>query len=110
VGDDITNGELARRLDELRAIMQSLVGRPEYAADQRSVEHRFADLERTLAEERRARAGEIKTVNDRITDQAKQAAEHRQGWRTVVYTGIVPALVVLLGIFVQLWLARGGQK
>jgi hypothetical protein len=109
MADDITNGELGRRLDDLKSIMQGLIGRPEYEADMRAGNHRVDDVCRDLAAFREQHDKDIKAVNQRISEQVKAAAEHRQSWRTVIYTGIIPALVVLVGILVQLWISHGGN-
>jgi hypothetical protein len=107
--DEISNGELGRRLDDLKGIMQGLVGRPEYTAWQQDVIGQLAGLRRDIAEMRSDHADDIKTVNTRITDVKNEARDNRMSWRTLIWTGLVPALVVVLGIVAQLWM-NGGHR
>lgn len=104
-----TNGELAWRLEQIRLNIVELVGRREYDLAQRELDRRFAELQRQLAEQRRDTDEEIRAVHQRITDEAKRAAEHKASWRTIVYTGLIPACVVFLSIIAQIWLAKGGH-
>lgn len=108
MADDITNGELARRLDDLRHMLADLVGRPEYQADQRGTDRRLLDLERDLESLQQQHAKDNEAVYRHIAEQVKAAAERHQSWRTIVYTGLIPAAVVLIGILVQLLLAHSG--
>lgn len=105
-GAEPTNGELSRRLDTLSASLAQMVGRGEYIADQRGIGERFENVTRRMDDIRRELAEDIRAVRD----DAKQAREARQGWRTIIYTGLIPALVVLLSILVQIWLAHKGGK
>ena len=107
MADDITNGELARRLDDLRGAVARLIGRDEYAADQRGDDRRFADLARDIAAVREQLTDDVKELRDDMAEAKRSSAEHRQSWRTVIYTGLIPAAVVLLSVLVQLWLSRG---
>lgn len=101
-----TLGELSRRMDGVAMSLAQFVQRAEYAADQRLSERRFTELEHDLAEVRRELAADIKAV--RLALDA--AAEKRvSNMRQSVYAGLLPAVLVLLGIVVQIWIAaRGG--
>lgn len=96
--DEPSNGELGRRLDEIRILVQGLVSRPEYAADQRALEHRLTGLERDIEDVRTQHAKDIDAVT-----------ASRLSWRGIFYTGIVPAVLVLIGVLVQIWLATRGH-
>lgn len=109
MGDEPTNGELARRLEDLSRIQDGFIGRREYQADERRVDDRFRDLRQAVEEERRDRQTAIEGVHQRITDETQAAANTKLSWRTILYTGVIPALVVLLSILVQIWL-HGGSK
>jgi Flp pilus assembly protein TadB len=104
-----TNAELAWRLEQIRLSVTELIGRREYDVAQRELDRRFAEVERQLAEQRRDTDEEIRQVHQRITDEAKRAADHRASWRTIIYTGLIPAAVVFLSIIAQIWLAKGGH-
>jgi hypothetical protein len=108
VADDISNRELAGRMDDLRISVRELVGRPEYTAYQRDIEHRLGGLSRDLAALRERHDRDVREVSGRLDKAAEDAKEHRLSLRTVIYTGLLPALVVLLGILVQIWLAHQG--
>lgn len=104
-----TNGELAWRMEQIRLSVIELVGRREYDVAQRELDRRFAEVERQLAEQRRDTDEQIRAVHQRIGDEAERAAEHRASWRTIIYTGLIPAAVVLMSIIAQIWLAKGGH-
>ena len=105
---DITNRELAAKVDDLRAAVQGLVGRLEYAAYQNDIEHQLGAMDGRQRRDFEALSSRIDGVNGRIDDQVKAASEHRLSWRTVLWTGLLPAAVVLLGTLLQLWLAKSG--
>jgi hypothetical protein len=109
VADEPTNGELGRRLDDITRSVQRLVSQAQYAADQRRIDDQVAAVRRELTDARRDLGEELAQIHQRITDEAKRAAESRQSWRTILYTGLIPALVVLLSIIVQIWL-HGSPK
>jgi hypothetical protein len=108
VVDDITNRELAGRLEDLRAAIRDYVGRLEYAAYQADLEHRLTALAELHHREITDIRDDIRQLNARLDDADKAAREHRLSFRTVIYTGLLPAVVVLLGIVVQIILARSG--
>jgi len=114
-----TNGELARRLEDIQRMLSGVVGHPEYEADKRGSDFRLSEVERDLAEERRERAAAIgqeradraeaiREVNQRISDQAKAGAEHRMHWRELLLTGVLPAVVALVGVLVTILLNYHG--
>lgn len=114
-----TNGELERRLQDIQRMLSAVVGVPEYAADKRASDFRQSEVERDLAEERRERsaaisqeradrAEAIREVSQRMTEQAKAGLEHRMHWRGLLLTGVLPAVVALLGILVTLWISHHG--
>ncbi|WP_433519032.1 hypothetical protein ACQP2T_28045 [Nonomuraea sp. CA-143628] len=104
--DEPTLGELSRRLDNNAAMLTQLVQRAEYAADQRLTERRFIELERDVDEVRRTLGDDIKAVRSALDAAAeKRTSNVKQAF----YAGILPAVLVLAGIVVQIWLAaRGG--
>ena len=98
MADEPSAGELNRRIDGLAAVTAQLVTRAEYAADRRYDERRFVEIEADMAELRRQLAEDLKALRD-ATD--KRGSNLRQA----VYAGILPAVLVLLGIAVQIWIA-----
>jgi hypothetical protein len=108
VADEPTPGELSRRLDAFATELRTLIGRAEYSSDQRGLEHRFTDLGHDIEDVRRQHAGDIKDVNDRITREADKSAARQLGWRTLIFTGLVPAAIAGAAILVQIWLSSKG--
>lgn len=113
MADDVSTGELARRLDEVLRRLGDLVSRPEYTADQRHWEHRFTDLERDLAEERKSREavtaeerGERKAADQKLHDRIDSAGTNR---RQTLFSGWLPVLLFLVGTAVNLLLAFRGK-
>lgn len=98
VADEPSNGELGRRLDVIHALLQGLVGRAEYLEYQRALEHRLTGIERDIEGDRAQHAEDIKGL-----------AASRLSWRAIFYTGILPALLVLTGVIVNIWLATRGH-
>ena len=111
MADEPSNAELARRMDRIEVLLQDLslrlVSSDVYNRDQRETERRFAELERELAEERLARKEDVKDLRGRMDERDKTGGSNfRQG----IYSGVIPALLVLAGILVQVFLAlRGGR-
>jgi hypothetical protein len=105
--EDPSNAELGRRLDGIAGLIQGLIGRAEYAADQRGIEHRFTEHERDLSELRRCIEDGLRETGQRITDQEKAVSAQRRHWQDLIYTGIIPAIVAAIAIIVQ-WLLLGG--
>lgn len=117
--DQPTNGELARRLEEIRQMLGGVVGHPEYAADKRALDYRLSSLSGELSEERhdrvaaveqerRERSEAIKAVNDRITSQVRDGVENRRHWRELLWQGALPALATIAVGLLALWAAHGG--
>lgn len=106
--DHYTTGELGRRLTEIQQRLDAYVGRLEYDAELRGMGRQLGDLERALAEERRDREQELRDMRQQLKDQAQAASEARLSWRSVLWTGLLPALMVVAGIIVQIMLARSG--
>jgi uncharacterized FlaG/YvyC family protein len=113
VADDVSPGEVVRRLDRIESHLQELslrlVSADVYNRDQREIERRFAEVERNLADERAARKEAIKAMQEQL-DQAVKDLQKRldQGsanWRQAVYGGLIPSVLVLIGILLQL---KGG--
>ena len=112
--NEVSTGELARRLDEIARLLQGLVGRGEYTEYQRLIEHRFTELERDHAEERTARRVEqveerqarkaaIKELRDEFKAESTQSGSNV---RQAIYSGLIPGVVFLLGVLFSL---RGGR-
>lgn len=110
MADDPSNGELARRIDDVHQSVLRMVSQELYLAEQRSAERRFGELERAIEKGRQRHDGDMKALNDRIDGQIRAATEHRMSWRQVIWTGLLPALVVLISILVQLWTSGRGGK
>ena len=98
-----SNAELGRRLDQIYGSLQALIGRPEYEAGLRGVEHRLDDLDRSDEDLRRRIDAEVKALHERISAEAKASAERNQ-WRTNILVGLIPALVAVAAILVTIWL------
>ena len=116
-------GELSRRIDGLIAMLAQLVQRAEFTAEQRIVDRRLieveaditairseiSDLRRQLTSDFKELKGSIDAVVVRQDAAAEKAAEKRStNMRQNLYAGILPAVLVLMGIVVQIWLARQG--
>jgi hypothetical protein len=106
--DEPTNWELARQLSDIKQMITAVVGHPEYAADRRALDYRLSELQLQLETERRERANDVKAVNDRLDKQAEAGVEHRMHWRSLLWTGALPAAVALLGVLITLWIAHNG--
>lgn len=108
MADDVTTGELARRLADIQQMLATLVGRDMYLSDKQGTEWRLAELARDLDSERRERAEAVKALSDRLDAQATAAGENRMHWRTLLWTGALPAMVALLGVIITLWISHHG--
>ncbi|HEY9367573.1 hypothetical protein [Streptomyces sp.] len=103
MADEVSTGELARRIDEVKGILQGLVSRPEYSSDQRHVEHRFTEIERDIEVEKAAREAADKALHERMDKSGTN-------WRQTVFSGLVPGVFFLLTMAVTILLAfRGGR-
>jgi hypothetical protein len=103
VADEVSTGELARRLERMENLLLKLVNVDVYGRDRREDERRFAELERDLTDERAAREAAVKALHDRL-DKAGT------NWRQALYSGLIPGLFFLLSMAVTILLAiRGGK-
>ena len=109
MADDVTTGELARRLADIQQSLATLIGRDMYLSDKQGTEWRLGELARDLEQERRERAGDVSALNARLDEQVKAAGESRGRWHDRLVTGVLPALVALLGVLVTLWINHGGH-
>jgi hypothetical protein len=92
VADEVSTGELARRLDSITLLLQKLVSREEYTADQRLAEHRFTEIEADI----RALSGRLDRREESTGTNIRQA----------IYAGLLPSILFLVGILLQL---KGGK-
>jgi hypothetical protein len=100
--NDVSLGELARRIDEVLRTVRDLPGRGEYTEYRQHVEHRFTDIERDVADERDARKEADKALADRL-DKAGT------NWRQVLYQGLFPGIAIIITA-ANLWISsRGGS-
>jgi hypothetical protein len=115
VPDEPTNSELARRLDAIQGLLQTLpqtmVGRAEYASDQRGVEHRFAELAADIEDVRHQHTEDTRALHERISNTTQNSVANRQHWQHLIYTGLMPTIVAIAGVIGALWLgSHGGGK
>jgi hypothetical protein len=112
VSDEPSNGELGRRLDSIQQTLGSMraevVGRLEYAADQRAAERQFREIAAGLEEIRRQHTEDIRDVRDELAEQGRARVEHRRHWRELVWQGALPALMTLTVGLLALWAAHSG--
>ena len=106
MADEPSNAELARRLNEIAVLLQQVVGRPEYNADQRHAEHRFTEIERDIEDVRRTHAEDIKEVLRRFDEQAKAGGTNL---RQALYNGLLPAIFLVVSLLVTVLLAFRGK-
>lgn len=121
MADEVSTGELARRLDaitsrfdEITRLLQGLVSRAEYSADQRAAERRFMELEQDIAEKRRVHdqdirdlREEIKALRTKVDDADKSNGVNL---RQAVYSGLVPGILLVVSLLVTVLLAfKGGR-
>lgn len=94
-----SNAELAWRLTQIheeqqrqRSDLRQVVGHPEYAADKRGTDRRFADIE-----------DDMRRAFERIEAHEKGHSENQRSWQQIVWTAVPASLVALLAILAQLW-------
>lgn len=92
--DEPSNAELAWRLEAIQRQLAELVGRPEYQARLESAERRFGEL-----------GTDVVHLGTRIDEHEHSHATSSLSWRAIIYTAIPSALMVLVGIAVQIWLS-----
>jgi hypothetical protein len=125
VADEPSNGELARRLDDIARILLGLVSRAEYTADQRHTEHRFAELEHDIAEKRRGHDEDMREMRVELTKLRDETKDVREkvgeklaerdrsssvNFRQAIYNGIVPGIFLVITLLVTVFLAFKGGK
>jgi hypothetical protein len=105
--DEPGNAELARRLNDIAVLLQQVVGRPEYTADQRLAEHRYTAIERDIEDVRHTHVEDIKAIRDLLD----KAAERRgTDWKQAIYNGLLPAVFLAVTLLVTILLAfKGGS-
>ena len=79
-------------------MLAGLVLYPEYRESQRGIDRRFEEL-----------AADIEELRRQHEQTVKASAEHRMQWRSVILTGVLPALVTALGILVTVIISHGGH-
>lgn len=103
MSDDPSNAELGRRLDDLRILVQGLVSRDAYAADQRSTDYRFAGLKAELAEAQ----SDVSELRRDFAQHVRESAQHedtgRRHWQTIILTGLLQAVIAVGAILVTIW-------
>lgn len=110
MSDEPSNWELARSLNDIKLMLAGLVSHAQYDSDERNRLYRFDELGRDIADERRDREKAIKAINDRIDAHEQKGASHREHWRTLLYTGMLPAAVAaVIGILTLYFTLRGGH-
>jgi hypothetical protein len=81
-----------------------------YARDRAEIERDLADLRAQLAEEKLARKEAMRDeeTDRKAGDQEVKALLTTQGsnWRQAIYAGVIPGVLVLIGILLQL---KGGK-
>lgn len=102
-----SNGELARRLDTIQGLVQGLIGRQEYLADQRATDRRIGVIEADVQRLDKELAETTRGLHDRIDEQAKSGVEHRRHWQELLFIGLLPSVVTALGILLTIWMNGG---
>jgi ABC-type thiamine transport system ATPase subunit len=107
--EEPTHGELARRLDDLRAdlrsMMPNLIGRAEYVADQRALDQRLVIVTSRIDDVRKQHTEDIRAVNGRITGDTDRNVTNKQAWRNALWVGFLPAMVATLIGIITIWVA-----
>lgn len=109
MAEEPTNGELARRLDDLKTLVVGLVGRHEYDADKRAIEARFDEMGARLEDVRHQHHEDIRVVHERISAGNTSGVQNRQHWQSLLWQGLLPALVAAVGIWVAYLAGHGGS-
>ena len=105
--DDPSNKELGWRIDEVRRMLADVVARPEYAARLEAAERRFADIAAAVGRLEAKIEENIARLHERLDEHDRAHAASGLSWRAIIFTAIPSALMVLLGIAVQLWISSG---
>lgn len=102
MADDISTGEIVRRLDRLETLLLKLVSVDIYTRDQREIERRLTELERDLADKRKDHAEDVKELRAQIAERDKTSGSNV---RQAIYAGLIPTCLFLVTILLQL---KGG--
>ena len=102
MADDVSPGEIVRRLDRLEVILLRQVSADVYNRDQRETDRRLTELERDLGEEVERRRQDIKDLRARMDEREKTSGANI---RQAIYAGLIPSVLILIGILLQL---KGG--
>lgn len=113
--DEPSNGELARRLDDISRLLQGMVSQGQYNAELRLAEHRFTEIERDIEDVRKTHADDIKEVLRRLDDANKDilrnleqgTKERTSNWRQALYGALIPSILFLASILIQIMQAKG---
>jgi hypothetical protein len=99
-------GEVVRRLDQIQQLLSRVVYQDVYLAEQRAVERRFADIERTSESAVRGLVEDLRELRASID----KAAERRgSNMRQNVYSVVIPSVIFLVSVLVQIYLAARGN-
>lgn len=98
--------DLAWRIDALRRDLGNLVGRPEYVADKAGTDRRISDLEHDLEDLKRSGFARVREVEKHIEDHEKSHTAAGLHWRTLLWTGLLPAVAAILAVFITYWLSH----
>lgn len=117
MSDEISTGELARRLDEFARLLQGLVSRVEYTEYQRHVEHRFTELEHDILEKRHAHDEDMREIRAELNAVRAELAKTRESgtresgvnFRQAIYSGLIPAILLLVTLLVGFLQIKGGK-
>lgn len=94
--------------DTVDRLAGRIVGSPEYEADRRGNDHRFAELAADVEDLRRQHAEDIRAVKGEITADREHREANKHSWRNALWVGALPALVAAVGVIVSLWIAHSG--
>jgi hypothetical protein len=106
VAEDPSNAELGRRLDDLRIMVQDLVGREVYKADRRGIDLQFAEVQADIAEVKQHHAELRRDLAEHIKTAAETEGTSRRHWQTIVLTGLLQAAIAVAAIFVSVKVGR----
>lgn len=105
-----SGADLAWRIDRLQRSLDNVVGRPEYTADKSGTDRRISDLERDLEDVKRSGFARIRDVEEKFEAQlgahVKSHQDSALNWRSLLWTGALPAVAALLAVFITYWLSH----
>lgn len=113
MSDEPSLGELRRRYNELRAVVDDMPGRREYAEFQNYVNHRFSEQATDVVEERHAREEAVKEAKAEAAAAVAGLRAEAESKRNIGRTGFFAMLGTLLAALaveaVNAWLRAGGH-